>query len=80
MEVVGGVRLIAALSMAAVMVAGAPAAAQRRWQAGTWVQVGITRTPFVADPVGERLPFGIGASQMTQAATASTCASPSVNR
>jgi hypothetical protein len=30
-------------------------AAERRWQTGTWMDVGTTRTPWVADPATARL-------------------------
>src|SRR5262249_59920427 len=31
------------------------AAADRRWQTGTWVDVGTTRTPWIGDPASARL-------------------------
>ena len=40
----------------AFIVLCAQAEADRRWQTGTWTQVGINRTLFVPDVVHERLP------------------------
>jgi hypothetical protein len=59
----------AAVVLLAVTVVGWPEAADRQWQAGTWIQVGTKRTPFVGDPVHERMPPGLNRPQMTEVAT-----------
>lgn len=46
----------------------APAAADRRWQTGTCTQVGINRTPFVADVVRERMPPPYNKPTLTEVA------------
>jgi hypothetical protein len=52
--------------IAVVMVATTSAAADREWQTGTWAQVGVARTPYVGDPVHERMPPGFNKPQMTE--------------
>jgi hypothetical protein len=59
----------AAVTLFTVIVVGAQAAADRRWQTGTWTQVGVKRTPFVGDAVHERMPPGFNKPQMTEVAT-----------
>jgi hypothetical protein len=44
-------------------------AADRLWQSGTCIQVGVGRTPFVGDPVHERKPPGFNKPEMTEVAT-----------
>lgn len=51
-----------------IVVVGAQAAADRRWQTGKWTQVGITRTAFVGDAVHERMRPGFSKPQMTEVA------------
>ena len=43
-------------------------AADRRWQMGTCTQVGINRTPFVADVVRERMPQPFNRPTLTEVA------------
>jgi hypothetical protein len=57
-----------ALLLFAVCVVGANAA-DRQWQMGKWVDVGVKRTPFVGDPVHERMPPGFNKPEMTEVAT-----------
>ncbi|HLG54652.1 MAG TPA: hypothetical protein VI485_04940 [Vicinamibacterales bacterium] len=59
----------AAVTLFTVIVVGAQAAADRRWQTGTWTQVGVGRTPFVGDVVHERMPPGFNKPEMTEVAT-----------
>ncbi|HKE83200.1 MAG TPA: hypothetical protein VKB50_05585 [Vicinamibacterales bacterium] len=56
----------AALVLFAVIVFTALPAADRRWQIGTWAQAGVARTPFVGDPVHERMPPGFNRPEMTE--------------
>src|SRR5687767_13316107 len=58
-----------AVAVVAVVVFGAQPAADRRWQTGTWTQVGVKRTPFVGDVVQERMPSGLHKPRMTEVAT-----------
>ena len=53
----------------AVVVAGVSNAADRKWQTGTWTGVGVKRTPWVADPVHERMPPGFNTPALTEVAT-----------
>ncbi len=59
----------AAVVLVAVVAVGAQAAAERRWQTGKWTHAGVKRTPFVGNPVHERLPTGFNKPQMTEVAT-----------
>ncbi|HEY1308245.1 MAG TPA: hypothetical protein VGF24_32070 [Vicinamibacterales bacterium] len=58
-----------ALIFFAVIAVTSLAAADRRWQVGTWTQVGIARTPFVGDPVHERMPPTFNKPEMTEVAS-----------
>jgi hypothetical protein len=58
---------VAVMLLSVIVVAAA--AADRAWQKGTWTQVGVARTPFVADVVHERMPPGFNKPQMTEVAT-----------
>jgi hypothetical protein len=67
------VKLLIRTTVAAVMsfsfiVVAARAAADRDWQKGTWTQVGINRTLYVADVVHERLPPDRNYPQKTEVA------------
>lgn len=59
----------AAAALFTVISVGAHASADRRWQSGTCIQVGVGRTPFVGDPVHERMPPGFNKPEMTEVAT-----------
>ena len=61
--------LIAAVTLFTVMVVGAQAAVDRRWQPGMCTQVGIERTLYVADVVPERMPPSVNTPQRTEVAT-----------
>jgi len=61
--------LIAAVTLFTVMVVGAQAAVDRRWQPGMCTQVGIERTLYVADVVHERMPPSVNTPQRTEVAT-----------
>lgn len=52
-----------------VVLVSVEASAERNWQTGTWAQVGIKRTLFVADVVHERMPPGFDKPQRTEVAT-----------
>lgn len=56
----------AVLILFAVITVTSLAAADRRWQMGTWSQVGIARTPFVGDPAHERTPPTFRKPEMTE--------------
>jgi hypothetical protein len=58
-----------AATLLAVVVAGVPNAADRKWQTGTWTDVGVRRTPWVGDPVHERMPPGFNKPVLTEVAT-----------
>ena len=58
----------AAVTFFTVVVLAAQGAADRRWQTGTWTQVGINRTLYVADVVHERLPPGYNTPSKTEVA------------
>jgi hypothetical protein len=58
----------AAMVLAIVLV-GLANAADRKWQTGTWTDMGIARTPSVADPVHERMPPGFNRPVLTEVAT-----------
>jgi hypothetical protein len=53
----------------AVVLVNVSNAAERKWQTGTWTNVGIKRTPSVADPAHERLPPGFNRPVLTEVAT-----------
>jgi hypothetical protein len=53
----------------AIVLVGVSNAADRKWQTGTWTDVGIKRTPSVADPVHERMPPGFNQPVLTEVAT-----------
>jgi hypothetical protein len=53
----------------AVVVAGGSHAADRKWQTGTWTDLGVKRTPWVGDPVHERMPPGFNKAELTEVAT-----------
>lgn len=59
----------AAVAVVAVVVFGAQTAAERHWQTGTWILMGVKRTPFVGDVVQERIPSGLNKPRMTEVAT-----------
>ena len=59
----------AAMLLAVVVVAGVPNAADRQWQTGTWIDVGVKRTPWIGDPVHERMPPGFKNPVLTEVAT-----------
>jgi hypothetical protein len=61
--------LYATVMLLAVSVVGTQAGADRQWQTGTWTDVGVKRTPFVGDPVHERMPRGFNKPVMTEVAT-----------
>lgn len=58
-----------AMMLLAVLVLNTLAAADRSWQSGTCTQVGVARTPWVGDPVHERMPPGFNKPRMTEVAT-----------
>ena len=63
-------RLLAIL-LALVVVAGAAgpsSAADRKWRTGTWTDVGVNRTPWVGNPVHERMPPRFNRPEMTEIA------------
>jgi hypothetical protein len=51
------------------VLAGVPNAADRRWQTGTWTDMGVKRTPWVADSAHEGKPPGFNRPVMTEVAT-----------
>jgi len=53
----------------AVVLVGVPTAADRKWQMGTWTDVGVARTPWVGDPAHERMPPGFNKPELTEVAT-----------
>jgi len=53
----------------AALVAGLSSAADRRWQTGTLTDMGIKRTPYVGDPVRDRLPPVFNKPVLTEVAT-----------
>jgi hypothetical protein len=59
---------LAAMLFAVVLV-GVPTAADRKWQMGTWTDVGVARTPWVGDPAHERMPPGFNKPELTEVAT-----------
>jgi hypothetical protein len=58
-----------ATTLLAIVLVGVPNAADRKWQTGTWTDVGIRRAPSVADPVRERMPAGFNRPALTEVAT-----------
>jgi len=58
-----------AAMLLAVVVSGEPSAADRKWQTGTWADVGIKRTASVGDPKHERMPPSSGKPVLTEVAT-----------
>ena len=58
-----------ATTIVAIVLVGVSNAAERKWQTGTWADVGITRTPSVADPARERMPRGFNTPGLTEVAT-----------
>jgi len=58
-----------ATMIVAIILASVSNAAERKWQTGTWTDVGIARTPSVADPVHERMPPGFNRPVLTEVAT-----------
>jgi hypothetical protein len=58
-----------AVLLLAVVFVRTQTAADRRWQTGTWTDMGVKRTPFVGDPVAERMPTGFNKRAMTEVAT-----------
>jgi hypothetical protein len=58
-----------AAMLLAIVLVGLPNAAERKWQTGTWTDVGIKRTPSVADPRHERLQPGFNKPVLTEVAT-----------
>ena len=57
-----------AILLIAVLV-GVPHAADRKWQTGTWTDMGVKRTPWVADSAHEGNPPGFNRPMMTEVAT-----------
>jgi hypothetical protein len=53
----------------AVLFSGGSYAADRKWQTGTWTDVGVKRTPWVGDPVHERMPPGFNEAMLTEVGT-----------
>jgi len=53
----------------AIVLVAASNAAERKWQTGTWTDIGIKRTPSVVDPVHERMPPGFNKPMLTEVAT-----------
>jgi hypothetical protein len=45
-------RLIASTAVFVVLLLGASAAADRKWQTGTWADIATKRTPWVGNPSG----------------------------
>ena len=60
---------LASVVLLVIVLAGVQTDADRRWQTGKWTDVGVKRTPFVADPVRERMPAGFNKPTMTEVAT-----------
>jgi hypothetical protein len=58
----------AAVTFFIALVVSTQLAAERRWQTGTCIQVGIERTLFVGDVVHERLPPTINTPTKTEVA------------
>ena len=48
---------------------GAPSLVDRKWQTGTWTDMGVKRTPWVSDPAHEGRPSGFAKPVMTEVAT-----------
>jgi hypothetical protein len=61
------------LSLSAMLVIGVlvavPDAADRKWQTGIWADMGVKRTPWVADSAHEGRPSGFNRPVMTEVAT-----------
>jgi hypothetical protein len=55
--------------MLLIAVLGVPNAADRKWQSGTWTDMGVKRTPWVADSTHEGKPPGFNRPMMTEVAT-----------
>ena len=60
---------VAAPASLLVILALAQVTAERRWQTGTWIQMGVRRTAFVGDAANERFPPGPIKPSMTEVAT-----------
>ena len=58
----------AVFALVTTILIGAHAIAERRWLTGTWTQVGINRSLFVADVAHEQLPPGRNLPQKTEVA------------
>ena len=58
-----------AVTLVAVVLAGVSTAADRKWQIGTWTDVGVARTRWVGDPAHERMPPGFNKPELTEVAT-----------
>jgi hypothetical protein len=58
-----------AVVLVAALAVGAQAEAERQWQTGRWTHAGVKRTPFVGNPVHERMPAGFNKPEMTEVAT-----------
>src|SRR5262245_45306068 len=57
------------LAVLVAALAASLSAADRKWQTGTWTDVGLKRTAAVGDPVHERMPPGFNKPVMTEVAT-----------
>ena len=53
----------------ALLPASVSPASDRKWQTGTWTDIGVKRTPWVGDPVHERMPPGFNKPVLTEVAT-----------
>jgi hypothetical protein len=51
-----------------LLVANVSDAADRKWQTGRWTDVGLLRTPWVGDPVNDRMPPGFNRPKLTEVA------------
>ena len=51
-----------------LLVANVSDAADRKWQTGRWTDVGLHRTPWVGDPVNDRMPPGFNRPKLTEVA------------
>jgi hypothetical protein len=50
-------RLIASTAVVVFLLVGASGAADRKWQTGTWADIGTKRTPWVGNPSGGTEPL-----------------------
>jgi hypothetical protein len=59
----------ACVMLVAVVVAAVPNTAERKWQTGTWTDVGLKHTASVGDAKRERTPPGFNQAALTEVAT-----------